>query len=96
MKEPYIQYESAVDMLVTHGLSKFNTPFGKMSGWETIEKMWIPYTPDKMFGQLNPVQRMQRKAWGETGVRLLLNSGDIYIKNGNEWTDFNMKLQHEE
>jgi hypothetical protein len=96
MQEEYVEYETVVDILIAHGFSQFSTPHGEMSGWETVNKMWMPYTPEKIVTQLTPNQRMQRRAWGGMAAKLSLTTGVVYLKNNNKWLDFNMYLKKDE
>lgn len=92
MNEEYIEYETVVDMLIAHGFCQFSTPHGEMTGWETVTKMWMPYTPDNITTQLTPNQRMQKRAWGGMAAKLSLDTGTVYLKNAGKWLDFNLTL----
>ena len=95
MSEQFLQYDTVLDILIAHGFSKFNTPHGEMSGWETIQKMWMPYTPEKEFDPSIPNRRMQKKAWGGIAAKLSLTTGVVYVKSGDKWLFIFFKIHVE-
>lgn len=97
MEKEFVEYDALLDLFIVHGFSKFKTPHGDMLGWETVQKMWMPYTPDKPYiAALPKSQANQRKAWSALPVRVSYDTGDIEIKNYGIWTRFDLQLIIEE